>query len=377
MASDINIVDIESGEIKKLQPAAGFWTSPRVSPNGKLIAYTGNQAKEVNYPAQELRVINIDGSGDKVLIADLPDGAGAIEWASDGRGLYYTMNANGSTDVYFISLAGGEPRAVTSGVHRLSGLDIRGSHAAAVISAPKTTPNLVRVDLTNGGVNQLTDLNADILHDVDLGDIEEINYKSPDGTDVQGWLIKPPNFDVSKKYPLVLAIHGGPHAMYGVNFQFRFQEFAAKGYVVLYTNPRGSTGYGAEFANAIDNAYPGRADYEDLIAGVDATLKKGFIDEKRMYATGCSGGGVLTSWIVTQTDRFAAAAALCPVINWISFSGQADIGRWSFARFRPFYWEDPTNWLEHSPIMHVQNVKTPTLLMTGDKDLRTPLAQAE
>ncbi|MEM8772845.1 MAG: S9 family peptidase [Pseudomonadota bacterium] len=376
MSSDINAIDIATGEIRKLQPEDGFWSQPRISPNGRLIAYTGNRAIAENYPPQELRVMNADGSGDRVLIPDLPDGIGQLEWASNGRSLYYSMNVSGSTNIYNVDMSG-RVRTVTRGEHRLFLSSIKGNNAAAVISSPKVTSNVARVSLGNGSVRQLTDLNSDILYDVELGDVEEINYKSADGTDVQGWLVKPADYDASKKYPLVLSIHGGPHAMYGVNFQFRFHEFASNGYLVLYTNPRGSTGYGAEFANAIDNAYPGRADYEDLMGGVDALLERGIVDEERMYATGCSGGGVLTSWIVTQTNRFAAAAALCPVINWISFAGQADIGRWSFARFRPFYWEDPTNWLEHSPIMHVQNVETPTLLMTGDKDLRTPIAQAE
>ena len=376
IASNINIVDITTGEIKRLQAEDGNWAQPRVSPNGRLIAYSGNTANDVNYPTQELRVMNSDGTGDRVLIPDLPDSINAIEWASNGQSLFYSMNTRGQTNIFRVDLSG-RIRTVTSGNHRLFLSSVQGNSATGVISTPTITSNIARISLSNGSVRQLTDLNDDILHDVTLGETEEINYKSADGTDVQGWIVKPPSFDPSKKYPLVLAIHGGPHAMYGVNFQFTFQDYASKGYVVLYTNPRGSTGYGAQFANAIDNAYPGRADYEDLMGGVDALLERGIIDKDRMYATGCSGGGVLTTWIVTQTDRFAAAAALCPVVNWISFSGQADVARWTFARFRPFFWEDPTNWLEHSPIMHVQNVKTPTLLMTGDKDLRTPIAQAE
>lgn len=376
LGSNINIVNIETGEINRLQPDDGNWAQPRISPNGRLIAYSGNTANDVNYPTQELRVMNSDGSNDRVLIADLPDGIGEIQWASNGQSLYYSMNVRGQTNIYRVDMSG-RVRTVTQGNHRLFLSSVQGNNAVGVLSAPAVTSNVARINLGNGSVRQLTDLNSDILHDVTLGDVEEINYKSADGTDVQGWIVKPPSFDPNKKYPLVLAIHGGPHAMYGVNFQFTFQDYASKGYVVLYTNPRGSTGYGSEFANAIDNAYPGRADYEDLMGGVDALLERGMVDPERMYATGCSGGGVLTTWIVTQTDRFAAAAALCPVTNWISFTGQADIARWTFARFRPFFWEDPTNWLEHSPIMHVQNVKTPTLLMTGDKDLRTPIAQAE
>jgi dipeptidyl aminopeptidase/acylaminoacyl peptidase len=175
---------------------------------------------------------------------------------------------------------------------------------------------------------------------------------------------------------LILHIHGGPHAMYDVSFNFSFQQLAAAGYLVLYTNPRGSTGYGTDFGNAIDNAYPS-VDYDDLMAGVDAVLKRGHIDPKRMYVTGVSGGGVLSSWIVGHTDRFAAAAVRAPVINWISFAGTTDITSWGFYRFRPAYWDDPQLWLKHSPLMYVKNVKTPTLLMTGELDLRTPMGQTE
>ena len=376
LASNINKVDIKSGEITRLQPDDGFWASPVVSPNGRLIAYSGYAEEAVNYPAQQLRVMNIDGTNDRVLIADLSDSIGAVDWSSDNRGLYFSLNDEGSTNVTYVSLSG-NVRQVTKGTHRVSVSSVSGRSAVGTVTDPKTPGAIASINLGNGSVRALTDLNGDVLEDVTLGETKEIWYDSKDGTRVQGWYVTPPDFDPSKKYPMVLSIHGGPHSMYGVNFNFRFQEFASRGYVVLYTNPRGSTGYGAEFANAIDNAYPGRADYEDLMGGVDAMIAEGFIDEDRMFATGCSGGGVLTSWIVTQTDRFKAVAALCPVINWISFAGQADIGRWAMARFRPFFWEDPTKWLEHSPIMHVQNVKTPTLLMTGDKDLRTPLAQAE
>lgn len=376
LASDINIVDIKSGEISKIQPDAGYWITPIVSPNGRQIAYTGYAEEDVNFPARQLRVMNLDGSDDRVLIADLPDSVGSLDWSPDGRGLYYTINKEGSTNINYVALSG-RVREITKGDHRLFLSSLTRGIAVGTFSSPTVSNNIASINLGNGRISQLTDLNGDILDDVELGDTKEIWYTSNDGTRVQGWYVTPPNFDASKKYPMVLSIHGGPHAMYGLNFQYRFHEFASRGYVVLFTNPRGSTGYGAEFANAIDNAYPGRADYEDLMSGVDAVIAEGFVDQERMFVTGCSGGGVLTSWVVTQTNRFKAAAALCPVINWISFSGQADIGRWSMARFRPFFWEDPTKWLEHSPIMHVHKVKTPTLLMTGVKDLRTPIAQAE
>ena len=193
---------------------------------------------------------------------------------------------------------------------------------------------------------------------------------------MQGWIVKPVGFDPSHKYPLILNIHGGPHGMYNVGFSYPYQNYAANGYVVLYTNPRGSTGYGTDFGNAIDNGYPS-VDHEDLMAGVDSLVARGYIDESKQFVTGCSGGGVLSSWAIGHTNRFAAAAVRCPVINWISFAGTADIIDWAYNRFDGYFWDNPDKWLEHSPLMHVGKVKTPTLLMTGVQDLRTPMSQTE
>lgn len=374
--SGIHRVEIATGEITTLFDDGGNWSSPVVSPDGDLIAFVGHAASPVNYPAQSIRIMNADGSDVRTLRADLPDSPSALHWDARGRSLTYSLNFEGSTNLRRLDLRGRESE-VTEGVHRfyLSSLGDDGT-AAGVLSSPTDTGNVAVAD-SRGRIEILTDLNADILEGVTLGRTEEIWYDSYDGTRVQGWVVYPPDFDPNEQYPLILSIHGGPHAMYGVNFNFRFQQWASDGYIVLYTNPRGSTGYTPEFANAIDNAYPGRADYEDLMSGVDALIERGYVDEDNLFATGCSGGGVLTTWIVTQTDRFAAAAALCPVTNWISFTGQADISAWSFERFRPHYWEDPDLWLRHSPIMHAHQVTTPTLLMTGAEDLRTPLAQAE
>jgi dipeptidyl aminopeptidase/acylaminoacyl peptidase len=224
-------------------------------------------------------------------------------------------------------------------------------------------------------VKQLTSVNDDILAGKKLGAVNEMWYTSPDGLKIQGWYITPPDFDPTKKYPMQLQIHGGPHSMYGVGFNYGWQEHAANGYVVLYTNPRGSTGYGSAFGNQIMRAYPSK-DYDDLMAGVDELLKKGFVDERNMFVTGCSGGGVLTAWIVGKTDRFAAASANCPVIDWLSFVGTTDGASWYY-NFEKLPWEDPSEHLRRSPLTYVGNVKTPTMLMTGVQDLRTPMPQTE
>jgi len=222
---------------------------------------------------------------------------------------------------------------------------------------------------------QVTAVNDDVLTGKELAQTEEIWYTSKDGLKIQGWIVKPPGFTPSKKYPLILEIHGGPQSMYNVGFNFGRQDHAANGYVILYTNPRGSTGYGEKFTNEIKNAYPGK-DFDDLMAGVDTVLGRGYVDPKNLFVYGCSGGGVLTSWTVGHTDRFAAAAALCPVIDWISFVGETDGAGWYENYEKPF-WEDPSEYLRRSPIMYVGNVKTPTLLMTGVLDLRTPIPQIE
>jgi dipeptidyl aminopeptidase/acylaminoacyl peptidase len=173
-----------------------------------------------------------------------------------------------------------------------------------------------------------------------------------------------------------MEIHGGPHAMYNVGFSYQFQNFAANGYVVLYTNPRGSTGYGSPFGNAIERAYPS-VDYDDLMAGVDTVVARGYIDSQRMYVGGCSGGGVLSSWVIGHTTRFAAAAVRCPVINWLSMAGQTDVPLFTYNFFDAPFWEKPEQWIKQSSLAYVGNVKTPTLLMTGELDLRTPMPQTE
>ncbi|MEP6731694.1 MAG: prolyl oligopeptidase family serine peptidase, partial [bacterium] len=195
-----------------------------------------------------------------------------------------------------------------------------------------------------------------------------------DGFKVQGWIIKPPDFDPSKKYPLILTIHGGPHAMDNTSFKYAWQLHAAAGYVVLYTNPRGSTGYGSKFANAIKNAWPG-PDFDDLMTGVDSVVGRGYVDPQNLFVYGCSGGGTLTAWIVGHTDRFAAAVAQCPITDMLSMVGTTDV--FWYGNFEHFPWDDPAEHLRRSPIMYAGKVKTPTMIMTGVQDLRTPVGQAE
>ena len=213
------------------------------------------------------------------------------------------------------------------------------------------------------------------MQEVELGEVEEIWYDSIDDFRIHGWIVKPPDFDPAKRYPLILRIHGGPHSMYHTGFDFKNQNHAANGYVVLHTNPRGSSGYGSPFGNAIENAYPDK-DYHDLMMGVDEILSRGYIDERNLFVYGGSGGGVLTSWVVGHTNRFTAAVSKAPVTNWLSFVGTTDGSGW-YRNFDALPWDDPSEYLRRSPLMYVGNVTTPTMLITGEKALRTPMEQTE
>jgi dipeptidyl aminopeptidase/acylaminoacyl peptidase len=353
-----------------------MWTSPEVSPDGRTVSFTGRPYGTWSYKANEVWVVGIDGSGMRALTTYDRD-PGALEWAPDGSGIYFVLGEAGTSNVYFAGLRGA-PRKVTEGTHLLSLASIaRDLTGVGTLSDPDDPGDIVRFSLRKPQpIIRLTTVNADVLAGIRLGRVEEVWYTSSGGARIQGWIVKPPGFDASKKYPLIMEIHGGPHAMYNVGFSYQLQNFAANGYVVLYTNPRGSTGYGSAFGNAIERAYPS-VDYDDLMAGVDTVVGRGYVDTQRMYVGGCSGGGVLSSWVIGHTTRFAGAAVRCPVINWMSMAGQTDIPLFTYGFFDAPFWEKPDQWLKQSSLMYVGQVKTPTLLMTGELDLRTPMPQTE
>ncbi len=376
--SQLYIVDVGSGAVRQLTARPGVWTSPVVSPDGRTVAFTGNDSADVSYRAADLWVIGTDGAGMRKISGNLDRDPGATRWAPDGSGLYFTVANHGTSNVWFAAAAGGGPRQVTTGVHMLSlsSLD-RNLNAVGTRTTPADPADVVRFNLRRPEpITRLTNVNHDLLGRIRLAQFEEVWYASSGGTRVQGWIVKPPSFDASQRYPLILEIHGGPHAMYNVGFSYMFQNFAANGYVVLYVNPRGSTGYGSAFGNAIFRAYPS-VDYDDLMAGVDTVIGRGYVDTTRMYVSGCSGGGVLSSWVIGHTQRFAGAAVRCPVIDWISMAGQTDIPYFTYNFFDAPFWEKPDQWLKQSSLMYVGNVTTPTLLMTGELDLRTPMPQTE
>jgi dipeptidyl aminopeptidase/acylaminoacyl peptidase len=375
--SEIYAANVESGAVRQLTTRRGPDGNPVVSPDGRLVAYTGYDFTDDTYITTKLYVMGVDGSNSRVVSGDLDRSPEELTWATDNSGVYFTADDRGSSNLYLAPVRGGGPRAITQGTHLFSLASMTpAGFVVGTLTSPHQPGDVVTFDIRRPQqVAKLTDVNGDILSGRSLGQVEEVWYSSVDGYRIQGWIVKPPDFDASKKYPLMLSIHGGPHGMYGVGFNFGWQEHAANGYVVLYTNPRGSSGYGSAFGNAIKNAYPGK-DYDDLMIGVDSLIRRGYVDPTNMFVYGCSGGGVLTSWIVGHTDRFAAASANCPVTNWFSFVGTTDGAGW-YRNFAKLPWEDPSEHLRRSPLMYVGNVSTPTMLMTGEMDLRTPMGQTE
>jgi dipeptidyl aminopeptidase/acylaminoacyl peptidase len=378
--SHIYAVNLNTGEYKQLTRKSGTSSGPVYSPDGKTIAFLSADSTDHSAWAEtKLWMMNADGSNPHVVSGNLDRPISGVMWAADNSGVYFNVDSEGSRNLYFTATTGA-PRAITSGKHYVTVADIGKTGVAVGVRATPTKPNDI-ITFTPSKTApvttfaQLTSVNDDVLAGKELAQTEEVWYTSKDGLKIQGWIVKPPGFDPSKKYPLILEIHGGPQAMYNVAFNFSRQDHAAANYVILYTNPRGSTGYGEKFTNMIKNAYPDK-DYDDLMVGVDTVIGRGYIDTKNLFVYGCSGGGVLTAWTVGHTDRFAAAASLCPVINWTSFVGQTDGAGW-YQNFEKPFWEDPSEHLKRSPIMYVGKVKTPTLVMTGVLDLRTPMAQSE
>ncbi|MEM1448823.1 MAG: S9 family peptidase [Planctomycetota bacterium] len=376
--SQVYDVHVDSGEVRQLTDRKGPDGGAVMAPDGSRIAYVGNDWLGDTYHVGEVHVMDADGGDVRVLTGDLDRSPRGLVWAHDSSAIYFTAESEGSRHLHRVDLEG-HVTQLTEGAldFRLGSLGRDGA-AYGVLSTPHEPGDVVRLEPRGDGrpgFERLTAVHDDLLERVTLGEVEEIRYASSDGLEIQGWIVKPPDFDPSQKYPLILQIHGGPHAMYGVRFDFEKQNHAAEGYVVLYTNPRGSTGYGKDFGCAIQNAYPGK-DYDDLMAGVDEVVSRGYVDEDRMFVYGGSGGGVLTCWIVGMTDRFRAAVSMFPVTNWVSFVGTTDGPYW-YTNFKTRPWESIDEHWRRSPLRLVGNVSTPTMLITGELDLRTPMAQTE
>lgn len=373
--SKIYAVDVATGVIRKLIDHVGVDENPVVSPDGRLIAYASSDPTDHTYVNRKLQVMNADGSNPHAISGDFDRHFRNVFWAPDGSGVYLTADDAGTRDLYFASLQGGV-RRVTEGSHTLDVTDVNSRGlAVGVLSTPHNPSDVFSMSLSSPNPKQLTHVNEDVLGNLKLGAVEDFWYDSVGGFRVQGWVVKPPDFNPGRRYPMYLSIHGGPHSQYTFGFNASFQNYAANDYVVLYINPRGSSGYGTEFGDGINNAYPGK-DFDDLMHGVDKVLEQGYVDPSNLFVAGCSGGGTLTGWVVTQTDRFAAASARCMISNWISFVGTTDGTSW-YRNFAKLPWEDPSEYLQRSSLMHVGNVKTPTMIMVGENDLRTPVPQSE
>lgn len=378
-------VDVADGEMQQLTERFGPDGSATYSPDGSKIAFLGYDDKKMGYHNANVYVMNVDDGSTRELTSDFDRSVNAVRWAGSSNRLYIQYDDRGKRNLATLSMSGqissfvddiggtGVSRPYTGG-----GFSVAGNGAYAYSAGAADRPAEVAAGRRGARASKLTNLNDDLLSHKTLGKVEEITWQSSVGDhEVQGWIVTPPNFDAQQKYPLILEIHGGPFAAYGPYFSVENQLYAAAGYVVLYTNPRGSTSYGDEFANEIHHNYPGQ-DYDDLMSGVDAVIAHGYIDEDQLFVTGGSGGGVLSAWIVGKTDRFAAAVVAKPVINWTSMTLYSDIHTmipqyW----FDKYPWEDPDGYWARSPLSLVGNVSTPTMLLTGENDHRTPIAESE
>ncbi|WP_295633468.1 S9 family peptidase [Novosphingobium sp.] len=382
--NDIYAVDVQSGALTQLTTRAGPDEEPVASPDGRLVAYTGFDDKLLGYQNHQLSVMNPDGSGARVLTGGLDRDVGNPQWAGDGRSIYVSYADHGVTKVARVGLDG-SVGTVASGLasgeldrpYSSGDFNVSKSGTIAVTMGDATHPGDVGV-VSRGGLRRLTDLNAGLLAAKTLGKVSPLAVtSSAGGLPIDAWMVTPPSFDPAKKYPLILEIHGGPFASYGPVWSTDDQLYAAAGYVVVYTNPRGSTSYGEEFANKIHHNYPSE-DYDDLMSVVDAAIAKGNVDPNALFVTGGSGGGLLTSWIVGKTDRFKAAVTQKPVINWASevltTDGYTTMAKYWFGKMP---WEDPQQYWRRSPLSLVGNVKTPTAVMVGEDDHRTPPGEAE
>ncbi|MFN0122657.1 MAG: S9 family peptidase [Blastocatellia bacterium] len=376
---------VADGAVRALTTRKGPDGGPEVSPDGKWIAYTGFDDKLHSYEVTKLYVMGRDGGNPRLVTGALDRDAGNLRWATDGSGVYFVSADQGNTGLYFTTLDGRTKqiaRNLGSGVNAGGGVPGFTIAANGAYATTQCRPDLPG-DIAAGSLNKselktLTAVNADIMAGKTLGQVEEIWYNSSkDNRKIQGWIVKPPGFDPAKKYPLVLEIHGGPHANYGDRFDLEKQMLAASGYVVLYTNPRGSTSYGKEFGNLIDKAYPGD-DFFDLNSGVDAVIAKGYVDTEQLFVTGGSGGGVLTCWMIGRSPRFRAAVTVYPVINWYSFVLTSDIGNWTVDHWFPgFPWDHAEHYEKRNLLSVVKNVRTPTMVLTGEADYRTPMSDSE
>ncbi len=375
--SDIWLIAAEGGMVTKLSDHTESDNSPRWSPDGKTIAFVGS-TQEREHP--KVWLVPATGGAASVLAANgldlIPAG---LDWSEDGKSLFFETGVKGEYQLFRIDLASRAIAQVTTGARAVRSVDFNGRAGAMVylVNDFKHLDDLYIADLNGKNERKLTNLNQALWRQLKLADVERFSYKSADNWDVDGFLVKPIGWQDGRKYPMILSVHGGPAGQYGVDWFHEFQVYAAKGYAVLFTNPRGSTGYGQKFERGIEGEWGGK-DYIDVMNGVDAALKRyAWIEADRMGVTGGSYGGFMTNWIVGHTDRFKAAVTLRSVVNFVSDEGtrdgayghKGDFGGDLFEKF-DLYWD-------RSPLKYAKNVKTPTLILHSDNDFRVPLEQGE
>jgi dipeptidyl aminopeptidase/acylaminoacyl peptidase len=389
--SDLYSVPATGGEIQKIL-SFGFATqSLALSPDGAQLAFCASLNKPVqSYTQPDLWVVDLkSGATPKNLTTkfdyDVCSGVGGDQaaprangpqnliWAPDGKSIVAVTAVQGKANLTRFDLASQRATDVTTGNQSVERYRASsdGSKLVMVISTPISIGDLFIQDAAGGQPHQLTHINDKLFAQLNLTMPEEVWYTSFDGKKVHAWIQKPPDFDSAKKYPLILDIHGGPHAAYGWTFDHEFQWMAAKGYVVLYPNPRGSTSYGQDFGNIIQYHYPGD-DFRDLMLGVDEVVKRGYIDTKKLGVTGGSGGGLLTNWVVGHTDRFAAAVSQRDIASWAAWWYSADFTLFQPSWFKAPPFQDPQDFVQRSPLTYIQSVKTPMMFILGEADYRTP-----
>jgi dipeptidyl aminopeptidase/acylaminoacyl peptidase len=389
-SSEIYAISSTGGTPEKLTTIAMGIDDLTLSPDGRRVAFHGSISQPVrSYTQPDLWVMDLTPNAQpRSLTADYDYDVGdavfgdnaaprggngtTLHWSPDGRALYDVVAKQGRTPIIRVDALSGAVTEITRGDQAVVDFSVTpDAHViVALISSPVMIGDLFSIS-PDGAQARITDFNRKLWSQLNLTAPEEINYKSFDGKNIQGWIQKPPDFDSHKKYPMILDIHGGPHTAYGWVFDHEFQWMAAKGYVVLYVNPRGSISYGQDFANIIQYHYPGD-DYRDLMTGVDELLKRGYVDEKKLGVTGGSGGGVLTDWTVTHTDRFAAAVSQRDISNWASWWYTADFTLFQPRWFKAPPFEDPQDYTNRSAITFVKNIHTPMLFVLGEADSRTP-----
>ncbi len=390
--SDLFLLELETKKFEKITPGTGYFGGATWSPNGRYIGILGHEREYENatlmkiwvYDTEQKELSCLTAESDLLIgdfaIGDFHQGAVSpgILWAEDNESFYFLASDYGNTVVYYGSLKGEMYPALLDRQH-VYGLTTGGAlnRAVVAISKPTLQGELFLLDVPTGELTQLTNVNSEYANEVALAEVEEIQFKSKDDWDLHGWLMKPAQFEEGKKYPLILEIHGGPHAMYANSYFHEFQMLAAEGYAVLFINPRGSHGYGQKFVDAVRGDYGGR-DYADLMEAVDYVLENyDFIDVNRLGVTGGSYGGFMTNWIVGHTNRFKAAVTQRSISNWISFYGVSDIGYYFNAWQIKSELEDAETLWKHSPLAYVGNVETPLLILHSEKDFRCPIEQAE